>query len=156
MSTDVYPLRTFLPDRLPLTVLVTGANGLVGRALCAELAGRGVRVLAAVRNLESFESLSGVQPLQAPDLGDAAAQWPLAGVDVVVHTAARVHVMNPAPDENERFLRVNRDGTAQLAKQCAAQGVKRLIFLSTIKVNGESTVPGVPFIATDSYNRSDH
>ena len=155
MSTDVYPLRTFLPDRLPLTVLVTGANGLVGRALCAELAGRGVRVLAAVRNLESFESLSGVQPLQAPDLGDAAAQWPLAGVDVVVHTAARVHVMNPAPDENERFLRVNRDGTAQLAKQCAAQGVKRLIFLSTIKVNGELTVPGVPFTATDSPNPTD-
>lgn len=150
MSTDVHVLCPSLPDTPPLTVLVTGANGLVGRALCAELAGRGVRVLAAVRNLASFQSPSGVQPVQAPDLDDVSAQWSLTGVDVVVHTAARVHVMNPAPDENERFLRANRDGTAQLASQCAAQGVKRLVFLSTIKVNGESTAPGVPFTAVDS------
>jgi len=145
-----------VPPRIdPLTVLVTGANGLVGRALCGELAARGFKVLAAVRRPEAFEAMAGVQAIQAPDLSDANAQWSLAGVDVVVHTAARVHVMNPAPDEAQRFLSVNRDGSVRLARQCAVHHVKRLIFLSTIKVNGECTPPGVPFTANDLPNPAD-
>jgi len=138
-----------------LTVLVTGANGLVGRALCAELAARGFKVLAAVRRPETFEAMVGVAVIGAPDLSDVNAQWPLAGVDVVVHTAARVHVMNPEPDEAQRFLSVNRDGSVRLARQCAVHQVKRLIFLSTIKVNGECTGPGVPFKANDLPNPAD-
>ena len=143
------------PLAMPLTVLVTGANGLVGRALCGELAARGFKVLAAIRNPEAFEAMAGVDAIGAPDLSDANAQWPLVGVDVVVHTAARVHVMNPAPDEAHRFLSVNRDGSVHLAKQCAEHHVKRLIFLSTIKVNGECTAPGVPFRADDLPNPAD-
>ena len=134
---------------MPLTVLVTGANGLVGRALCGELAARGFKVLAAVRRPAAFEPMAGVAAIDAPDLSDANAQWQLTGVDVVVHTAARVHVMNPAPDEAQRFLSVNRDGSVRLARQCAVHHVKRLIFLSTIKVNGECTLPGAPFTAND-------
>lgn len=131
------------------TVLVTGANGLVGQALCRELAGQGFAVQAAVREPEAFAPIAGVSVVQAPDLEDTQAQWPLAGVDVVVHTAARVHVMNPAPDEIDRFAAVNRDGSARLAHACAQTGVKRLVFLSTIKVNGEHTEDGHAFAATD-------
>lgn len=134
-----------------LTVLVTGANGLVGRALCQALAGCGHKVVAAVRDPDGQPGLSGagIGLVQAPDLESADAHWPLSGVDVVVHTAARVHVMNPSAHDRERFVAVNRDGTNILARQCAAHGVKRLVFLSTIKVNGERTQPGSPFGAAD-------
>lgn len=134
--------------RLPV-VLVTGANGLVGRALCRELAARGFMVRAAVRNPKAFDALDAVSPVRAPDLADPHAQWPLDGVDVVIHTAARVHVMNPAPDELDRFMAVNCHGTMVLARACVQAGVKRLVFLSTVKVNGERTEPGHPFKSTD-------
>lgn len=130
-------------------VLVTGANGLVGRALCCDLANRGFSVHAAVRTPNQFTPIAGVQSVGAPDLSDPQAVWPLLGVDVVIHAAARVHVMNPAPDEAERFMAVNREGTLQLARNCIQAGVKRLVFLSTIKVNGEQTQPGHPFAASD-------
>lgn len=130
-------------------VLVTGANGLVGRALCCELAKRGFLVKAAVRNPKTFVPLEGVTPVLAPDLSDPHASWPLDNVDVVIHAAARVHVMNPAPQEIERFIAVNCDGTLRLARACSAAHVKRFVFLSTIKVNGEFTKPGRPFTADD-------
>lgn len=159
-ATDIMAMA----DSDRLTVLVTGANGLVGRALCQDLLGRGHRVRAAVRDSDGVrlsDSLwaqvddTDVRLVQAPDLADPNAQWPLAGVDVVVHTAARVHVMNPAPDEHERFLTVNRDGTTRLAQQCVEHQVKRLVFLSTIKVNGERTETGQAFTAHDLPNPTD-
>jgi nucleoside-diphosphate-sugar epimerase len=71
-------------------------------------------------------------------------------VDVVVHTAARVHLMHDsAPDPLAEFRRVNVDGTVKLARQAAEAGVRRFIFLSSIKVNGERTEPGRPFRADD-------
>lgn len=136
-------------NRVMETVLVTGANGLVGQALCAELVARGFAVYAAVRDPASFVTMPGVQLVRAPDLADPQAHWPLEKVDVVIHTAARVHVMNPAPDELDRFRAINRDGAAHLARACVEAGVKRLIFLSTIKVNGERTDSGRMFSATD-------
>jgi nucleoside-diphosphate-sugar epimerase len=85
---------------------------------------------------------------------DLAPQWDwraaLAGCDVVVHAAARVHVMHDgAADPLAEFRRVNVEGTITLARQAAAQGVRRFIFLSSIKVNGESTQRGAPFRADD-------
>ncbi|UOD49809.1 SDR family NAD(P)-dependent oxidoreductase [Orrella daihaiensis] len=137
------------PHRLPV-VLVTGANGLIGRALCREFVARGYEVRAAIRDQDDLEMQGSVVRVAAPDLADPRARWPLDGVDVVVHTAARVHVMNPGPDEIERMMAVNRDGTVRLARACADSKVKRLVFLSTIKVNGERTTPGQAFKAIDS------
>jgi nucleoside-diphosphate-sugar epimerase len=74
----------------------------------------------------------------------------LDGVDVVVHTAARVHVMHEtSADPLAEFRRANVDGTMALARQAAAAGVRRLVFLSSIKVNGEGTIPGRPYRADD-------
>jgi len=72
----------------------------------------------------------------------------MMGIDVVIHAAARVHVMDDkAVDALAEFRRINVDGTVSLARSAAAAGVKRFIFISSIKVNGESTEPGEPFQA---------
>lgn len=85
------------------------------------------------------------------DLGPETDWWqPVSGVDVVIHTAARVHMMHePAADLLAEYRRVNVQGTLNLARQAAAAKVRRFIFLSSIKVNGEETASGVPFKADD-------
>lgn len=83
------------------------------------------------------------------DIGKTT-DWQLAlqNIEVVVHLAARVHIMNDdAVDPLLEFRRVNVDGTLNLARQAAAAGVKRFIFISSIKVNGEATPPGKPYSA---------
>jgi UDP-glucose 4-epimerase len=112
-------------------------------------------VRAAVRNPEHWAAIDGVTTVIAPDLADEHGHWPLDGVDVVVHTAARVHVMNPEPDEANRFQSVNRDGSVRLGQACVQAGVKRLVFLSTVKVHGEYTEPSVPFRASDQLAPTD-
>ncbi len=124
------------------TVLVTGANGFVGRAVCEHLLGLGMSITGAVRGnpLASYH-------VQAPSL-TVDADWTaqLQQVDVVVHCAARVHVMSDtATDPLAAFRAVNTDGTLNLARQAADAGVKRFIFISSIKVNGEHTELGKPF-----------
>ncbi|MNG83413.1 3 beta-hydroxysteroid dehydrogenase/Delta 5--_4-isomerase [compost metagenome] len=124
------------------SVLVTGANGFVGKAVCEHLLGLGVNVRGAVRGnpLASYQ-------VQGSSL-TADANWAaqLQNVDVVVHCAARVHVMSDtATDPLAAFRAVNTEGTLNLAKQAANAGVKRFIFISSIKVNGEHTEPGKPF-----------
>ncbi|HHQ4465038.1 TPA: NAD-dependent epimerase/dehydratase family protein [Aeromonas veronii] len=124
------------------TVLVTGANGFVGKAVCEHLIRCGANVKGAVRcyPLASYQ-------VQAPSL-TADADWTaqLQQVDVVVHCAARVHVMSDtATDPLAAFRAVNTEGTLTLARQAADAGVKRFIFISSIKVNGEHTEPGKPF-----------
>ncbi len=124
------------------TVLVTGANGFVGKAVCEHLIRCGANVKGAVRGspLVSYQ-------VQAPSL-TADADWTaqLQQVDVVVHCAARVHVMSDtATDPLAAFRAVNTEGTLTLARQAAEAGVKRFIFISSIKVNGEQTEPGKPF-----------
>lgn len=88
----------------------------------------------------------------------ADTDWRLAleGVDAVVHTAARVHLANDrTPNSLAYFRRVNVDATLNLAREAAAAGVRRFVFLSSIKVNGESTSLGFPFVADDPPNPSD-
>jgi len=132
-----------------MTVLVTGANGFVGSALCARLPKDGTSVRAALRSLNS-------QPdgTEAVAIGSISSEtdWTsvLRNADQVVHLAARVHVMNDkSPDPLAEFRRVNVEGTANFARQAAAAGVKRFVFLSSIKVNGEFTEAGQPFTADD-------
>lgn len=136
-------------------VLVTGAAGFIGGALVERLLAEGVPTVAAVRRPPPRPA-SGHPPTRAKvvAVGDIGphTDWrdPLAGVDCVVHLAARVHVMREqAADPLAEFRKVNVDGTLALARQAAAAGVRRFIFVSSVKVNGESTGPGRPFAADD-------
>lgn len=132
------------------TILVTGANGFVGHALCAELVRRGVKVRGAVRSLAHLLDPIG-EPVEIGDI-NAATDWSgmFAGIDAVIHLAARVHLMHDdAVDPLAEFRKVNVEGTLNLAKQAAKAGVRRFIFISSIKVNGESTQSGKPYTADD-------
>ncbi len=132
-------------------ILVTGASGFVGSALLRRLAMAGKDVKAAYRNGKGHPP-PGVQTVFAGDLGPVQ-DWgaALESVEVVVHTAARVHVMrDTAADPLEEFRRTNVAGTLNLARQAAAAGVRRFVFISSVKVNGESTLPGRPFTERDA------
>ncbi len=135
-------------------ILVTGANGFIGRAISAELVLQGFDVLCAVRR--PF-LLDGASILRVTDL-EEQSDWSsnLDGVDCIIHTAARVHVMDDtAHNPFTEFHKVNVIGTLNLAQQAASRGVQRFIFLSSIKVNGEYTEPGKPFKAEDVPNPQD-
>lgn len=142
------------------TVLVTGANGFLGCALCSSLITRGYLVRSAVRR--QVNGYAG--EVAVGDIGpDTDWTDPLVNVSVVVHCAARTQVMNDSAfDTLDTFRRVNTEGTLNLARQAAAAGVKRFVFVSTVKVNGEATMPGHPFRADDvpapqdSYGVSKH
>lgn len=130
-----------------MKVLVTGANGFVGRALCEALRRAGHEVVAGVRRPSG---LPGEQIL--PALEDTAAWDTAAGLacDVVIHLAARVHVMQEqAGDPAALYRSANTTATLALARAAARAGARRLIFLSSIKVNGEHSEPGRPFTAMD-------
>jgi nucleoside-diphosphate-sugar epimerase len=131
-------------------ILVTGATGFVGSALVARLARDGTETRACVRRNDASMP-DGVHTVHVAGL-TADTDWSsaLAGVYVVVHAAARVHVMDDtAADPLTEFRRVNLEGTLNLARQAAAAVVRRFVFVSSIKVNGESTLPGQPFTADD-------
>lgn len=145
-----------------MRVLLTGANGFVGRALQARLLVDGVCALSCAQRQLPAKPVVGVEYFQAPSLG-LAAEWlqALIGVDVIIHCAARVHVMDEQSSEPlTEFRRVNVEGTLRLARQAALAGVKRFIFLSSIKVNGECSNLGSPYFAdaqpapTDPYGIS--
>lgn len=134
---------------MPAKVLITGASGFVGRALCAQLQQQGYEVHAAVR--ADTGAVQANRIVTIPSV-DPQTDWSqaLAGVDAVVHLAARVHVMHDtATDPALAFRKANVDATLHLARQAAEAGVKRLVFLSSVKANGESTLPGQPFRETD-------
>jgi len=119
--------------------LITGANGFVGRAMCEEMLRRGWRVRAAVRSSAKIQD--GAEVVSVGDI-DGNTDWAkaLRGADVVIHLAARVHVMkDTATDPLAEFLKVNLNGTENLAQQAARAGVKRLVYVSSVKVNGEET-----------------
>ena len=133
-------------------ILVTGATGFVGKAvvrhLLAENASR--RVIVAVRR-DNQQWPDKVLPRMTGDL-EPSTDWShaLEGVSAVVHCAARVHVMaDTAANPLDEFRRVNVQGTLNLARQAAAGGVRRFVFVSSIKVNGEASQPGHPFTADD-------
>jgi nucleoside-diphosphate-sugar epimerase len=133
-------------DREPDSpVLVTGANGFVGTAVCRALLEKGRKVRAAVRgDIARDAVLTAFPGLPCVTVGDLApdTDWTDAvrGCAGVVHLAARVHrLSDTAADPLAEFRRVNRDGTRRLAESAARAGVRRFVFVSTIKVNGEAT-----------------
>lgn len=129
-----------------MKVLVTGANGFIGSALCLHLSGLGHEVVPIVRSGYEF-------PKGQIILSNNDAQWKfvLNRCDVVIHLAGRAHVMlERHSDPLEAFRVANLVPTMQLARRAVEAGVKRFIFISSIKVNGEQTIPDTCFKPDDA------
>lgn len=126
--------------------LVTGANGFIGTAIVAQLASRGIGVVGAARSLTT----GGDCDTQSPSLSVEADWAPLlSGRTVVIHAAARAHVLHETAERPiDVFRSVNTAGTIRLAEQAAEAGIRRFVFLSSIGVNGVSTVR--PFTEADA------
>ena len=139
-------------------VLVTGASGFVGQALCAQLVQSGAAVRGSYRGVKANATLAeGVEQISVSTVNEAT-DWSAAliSVNVIVHLAARVHVMmDTEPDPLTAFRTVNVDGTLNLARQAANAGVRRFVFISSIKVNGEITPIGQGFTELDTPKPSD-
>jgi nucleoside-diphosphate-sugar epimerase len=136
-------------------LMVTGANGFVGRALCAEALARGIKVLGAIRHQGQLPV--GVESIAVGDI-DVNTDWQnvLVGCDAVIHLAARVHVMQEySEDALAEFRRVNVAGTERLARCAVAAGVKRIVYVSSIKVNGEETALGRVYSEQDTHSPED-
>lgn len=131
-------------------VLLTGATGFVGSAVLGGLQSSSEHSVSAVhrRSISDASDSVRIVPTLNADTNWSAA---LTDCDVVLHAAARVHVMNEyAADPLAAFRKVNVEGTLNLARQAAASGVKRFIFISSIKVNGEATTAGRSFSPSDT------
>lgn len=136
--------------------LVTGANGFLGSKLVQALQGSYSLIKGSIRKLDND-----LQPhVEYVEVGtiDQKTDWheALKNVDVVIHTAARVHSMSDDPINSlEEYRNTNTLGTLNLAKQALESGVKRFIFISSVKVNGESTYENMPFTSSDSRKPED-
>ncbi len=154
-ATELKPPNLFeRSNRLNTLITVTGSTGFVGRELAREIALRTLKVREVVRTvsyvsepLDSNIDRKGVGEINFRTDWSAA----LAGVVCVIHCAARAHVMHEAAgDALAAYRAVNVDGSRRLAMQAADAGVRRLVYLSSIKVNGEQTALGAPFVSTDA------
>ena len=129
-------------------ILVTGASGFVGSRLLASQDALSQDIqFRAISRKPLAKSRPNVEQLLIADISEKS-DWTeaLAGIDIVIHLAARVHVMDDAASNPlEEYRKANVISTLNLAKQAASAGVKRFIFLSSIKVNGEKTDFGKPF-----------
>lgn len=128
-----------------MKILVTGPDGFVGSAVCTKLISDDLHVRGALRTESSVNResvmVNGMESLVVGDI-DAHTEWSTAldGIEAVVHLAARVHIMDDsAEDPLTAFREVNVAGTRRLAEEAAKAGVKRFVFVSSIKVNGEAT-----------------
>ena len=126
-----------------MNILITGANGFIGQALCKRMMADGYQVRGAVRGAAQITALpSGVEGVLVGDIGPET-DWSeaLDGIEGIVHLAARVHVMREsAADPLAAFREVNVEGTKCLAIAAANAGVKRFVYISSVKVNGERTL----------------
>lgn len=133
-----------------MRILVTGGTGFIGHALLDRLVNDGHIVSAAIRDPDAVMQ-DRITKILIGDIGSNTnwSNW-LDGIDAVIHLAARVHVMkDTAANPLAEFRRTNTEGTLNLARAATHAGVKKFIFLSTIKVNGELTMPGCAFHADD-------
>lgn len=131
------------------SIALTGATGLIGAAVARRLVGERIRLRIAVRSGQNGAEAAEVHWFEELS---ASTSWRsfVASMEVVIHCAARVHIMNElSADPLTEFRKVNVEGTLTLARQAAEAGIKRFIFISSIKVNGEGTEPGKPYTAED-------
>ena len=145
------------------TALVTGANGFIGRTLCAYLQDKGVHVIAAARDMAGIAQ--GLTPLYIPDICSPGI-WKgrLESVDVIYHLAGCAHAVKDGHYDaglraEDYLYRVNVEATRKLALSAEAAGVKRLVYISSIKAVGESSEQGLfheksPLTPQDNYGRS--
>ena len=127
------------------TILVTGANGFIGRTLCKRMLADGYQVRGTVRSATQKMALP--SRVEMVPVGNIHSQtdWSKAlfGIDTIVHLAARVHVLHENNiDAFSIYKKINVDGTMGLAQQAAEIGIRRLIYISSVKVNGEDTEAG--------------
>ena len=137
-----------------MKILITGATGFIGKALCQKLSDDPTCTVFPAEERLILEPLSQIknESDRSEELSEQLASWKkvLTNTEVVIHLAARVHVMKEVTsDPLSECRRVNVNGTLNLAKQAAEAGVRRFILMSSIKVNGETTLPGKPFTAED-------
>lgn len=133
------------------SVFLTGASGFIGNALHKTLASKDSFAVLAVSRNQAPRSIGAGCFIQGDPL-DVETDWRshLDGVDVVIHCASRPHVMDdPQGVLLDDYRKSNVEGTIHLARQAASAGVRRFIFISSIKVNGEGTTPGRPYRADD-------
>lgn len=132
-------------------ILVTGATGFIGATLGPALRKRGHTLSGTTRKADLGNGPGGIPLSRVDDLG-RECDWTraLAGAEVVVHLAARVHVMREdAADPDAAFRRANTEGTEHLARQAAQAGVRRFVYLSSAKVMGEETAAAAAFSEAD-------
>ena len=137
-------------------ILVTGASGFVGRFLSDRLLSQGFSVRGTLRESRSpADLIAGIEPVVIAPLGpDTPWHHALMNIDTVIHLAARVHVMDDrASDPLTEFRKVNVEGTLKLARDAASAGVRRFVFVSSIKVNGEENV--IPYSSDSPASPSD-
>lgn len=133
-----------------MRILISGASGFIGQAACRCLSETGHEVIGVVRSRQSILP-QGITRLEVGEI-DGNTDWggSLSKIDAVVHLAARVHIMcDPAVDPLSEFRRINVAGTINLARRGIEAGIRRFIFLSTIKVNGARTFLNQPYTADD-------
>ena len=138
-----------------MSLLLTGGTGFVGQHLVSALMQRKLPYQIAIRT--QAKNSAHHKCISVGDI-NAYTAWSqaLEGVSDVVHLAARVHVMDEtASDSLAEFRRVNVSGTLQLARQAVDAGVRRFVFVSSVKVNGEGTSPGRAFTEADAPNPQD-
>lgn len=140
-----------------MKIIITGATGFIGTHLCTSLSARH-SVVPVVRRAKVTGNS---QEFVIPDISEST-EWAgvLAGADIIVHLAARAHVMDERSlNPLEEYRKVNTQGSIRLAEEAVKQGIKRFIYVSTVKVHGEgdSSVAynsNSPLSATDPYGRS--
>ena len=140
-----------------MKILVTGATGFIGEAVLQKLKDdRHKNIVALVREL-SDKLCPEIPQIITGDLGSKTDySEALNNVDIIIHSAARAHIMDDAvADPLTEFRKVNTDGTLTLAHQAVTSGVKRFIFISSIKVNGEETQPNNSFRPDDIFTSTD-
>lgn len=137
-----------------MKILITGVNGFVGLPLSEYLMAAGHQVVGAVRSHDSLSLVNSHIQLKAIGDIDEVTDWQdcLGGVKCVIHLANRAHVMDEqSSNPLALYWKVNTEGTLNLARQAAAAGIKRFIFISSIKVNGGSTLPGQALTIKDQH-----
>lgn len=139
-----------------MLVAVTGANGFIGRTIVAYLRGSGHQVRALTRSPDASLAVPGVEAVATGPI-EAITDWRpfLSGVEVVVHTAARAHVPDARFADESVVRSINADAAVALLDAAARRGARRFVFISSVKVHGEASVPGRPFHPDDPFNPDD-